>query len=84
MDRPARGMADYAAVKTALATWLGVAAREVRRDHPTVLDVRMPHLDTAFAAHSAVGTAPALGPGADPVEAVREQVVLPVLDAPGR
>ncbi|MFH8712657.1 SDR family NAD(P)-dependent oxidoreductase [Streptomyces zaomyceticus] len=81
VDRPALAMADYAAAKTALATWLEVAAREVRRDRITVMDVRMPHLDTGFAARAVVGTAPALGPGAAPVEAVREHVVLPVLDA---
>ncbi|MFB7936552.1 SDR family NAD(P)-dependent oxidoreductase [Streptomyces sp. NPDC056049] len=81
VDRPARGMADYAAAKSALAAWLGVAGREVRRDGLTVLDVRMPHLDTGFAARAAVGVAPALGPGADPAEAVREHLVLPVLDA---
>ncbi|MFF0483780.1 SDR family NAD(P)-dependent oxidoreductase [Streptomyces sp. NPDC004435] len=84
VDRPARGMADYAAAKSALAAWLGVAGREVRRDRLTVLDVRMPHLDTGFAARAAVGDAPALGPGADPAEAVREHLVLPVLDALNR
>ncbi|MER8039018.1 SDR family NAD(P)-dependent oxidoreductase [Streptomyces hydrogenans] len=84
VDRPVRGMADYAAAKTALATWLGVVGREVRRDRIGVMDVRMPHLDTPFAARAAVGTAPALGPGADPVEAVREHLVLPLLDALGR
>ncbi|MFI9296699.1 SDR family NAD(P)-dependent oxidoreductase [Streptomyces gardneri] len=84
VDRPARGMADYAAAKAALATWLGVAGREARRDRLKVLDVRMPHLDTAFAAHAAVGTAPALRPGSDPVEAVHEHIVLPILHALGR
>ncbi|MFD8641246.1 SDR family NAD(P)-dependent oxidoreductase [Streptomyces zaomyceticus] len=81
VDRPARTMADYAAAKTALAAWLGVAGREVRRDRITVMDVRMPHLDTGFASRAVVGTAPALGPGAAPAEAVRDHVVLPVLDA---
>ncbi|MFF9011954.1 SDR family NAD(P)-dependent oxidoreductase [Streptomyces sp. NPDC014870] len=81
VDRPARGMADYAAAKTALAAWLGVAGREARRERVTVLDVRMPHLDTGFAARAAVGSAPALGPGADPVAAVREHLVVPVLDS---
>ncbi|MEU9704329.1 SDR family NAD(P)-dependent oxidoreductase [Streptomyces sp. NPDC047981] len=81
VDRPARGMADYAAAKTALAAWLGVAGREARRERVTVMDVRMPHLDNGFAARAAVGTAPALGPGADPPAAVREHLVGPVLDA---
>ncbi|MFF8835827.1 SDR family NAD(P)-dependent oxidoreductase [Streptomyces sp. NPDC015130] len=81
VDRPARGMADYAAAKTALATWLGVAGREARRARLEVMDVRMPHLDTSFAAHPAVGTAPPFGPGADPVHAVREHLVHPLLNA---
>ncbi|MGW6538460.1 SDR family NAD(P)-dependent oxidoreductase [Streptomyces sp. NPDC055051] len=81
VDRPARGMGDYAAAKSALAAWLGVAGREVRREPLQVMDVRMPHLDTGFAARAVVGTVPALGPGADPAAAVREHLVLPVLDA---
>ncbi|MET9624620.1 SDR family oxidoreductase [Streptomyces sp. NPDC006464] len=81
VDRPALGMADYAAAKGALAVWLGVVGREARRRRIGVTDVRMPHLDTGFAGRAAVGTAPALPPGADPEEAVRRLVVPPALGA---
>ncbi|MFE5809812.1 SDR family NAD(P)-dependent oxidoreductase [Streptomyces sp. NPDC056491] len=83
VDRPALGMADYAASKTALATWLGVAGREARRQGITVTDVRLPHLDTGFAGRAVVGRAPALGPGADPEEVVDRLVVVPILAAHG-
>ncbi|MFE5792643.1 SDR family NAD(P)-dependent oxidoreductase [Streptomyces sp. NPDC056503] len=81
VDRPPLGMADYAAAKAALAMWLRVTGREARRDGITVVDARMPHLDTGFATRAAVGSPPALGPGADPEEAVRHQVVMPLLRA---
>ncbi|MFJ3582819.1 SDR family NAD(P)-dependent oxidoreductase [Streptomyces sp. NPDC090127] len=84
VDRPALGMADYAAGKAALAMWLGVSGREARRAGITVVDARMPHMDTGFASRAAVGSPPALGPGADPEQAVRQHVVAPVLRAPGR
>ncbi|MEU2548726.1 hypothetical protein ABZ618_25360 [Streptomyces roseolus] len=74
-------MADYAATKAALALWLRVTGREARRDGITLLDARPPHLDTGFATRAVVGPPPALGPGADPEEAVRHHVVLPLLGA---
>ncbi|MFE4209174.1 SDR family NAD(P)-dependent oxidoreductase [Streptomyces goshikiensis] len=79
VDHPALGMADYAAAKTALATWLGVAGREARRRDITVTDARLPHLDTGFAQRPVVGRAPAFGPGGDPEEAVARLVVAPAL-----
>ncbi|MEV7567904.1 SDR family NAD(P)-dependent oxidoreductase [Streptomyces tanashiensis] len=81
VDRPALGMADYAAAKTALATWLGIAGREVRRRGITVTDARLPHLNTGFAERPVVGRAPALRPGVDPEEWVARLVVAPVLTA---
>ncbi|MEU9865206.1 SDR family NAD(P)-dependent oxidoreductase [Streptomyces sp. NPDC047971] len=83
VDRPALGMADYAAAKTALATWLGIAGREARRRRVTVTDARLPHLNTGFAERPVVGRAPALRPGADPEETVARLVVAPILTAHG-
>ncbi|MER7956963.1 SDR family NAD(P)-dependent oxidoreductase [Streptomyces sp. NPDC096030] len=81
VDRPALGMADYAAAKAALATWLGIAGREVRRRRVTLTDARLPHLNTGFANRPVVGDTPSLGPGADPEEVVARLVVAPVLAA---
>ncbi|MFF3020696.1 SDR family NAD(P)-dependent oxidoreductase [Streptomyces sp. NPDC057939] len=79
VDRPAMGMADYAAAKSALATWLRVAGREARRDRITVTDVRLPHLDTQFAQRSVVGRPPSLGPGIGLEDAVSRLVLAPLL-----
>ncbi|MFH8253720.1 SDR family NAD(P)-dependent oxidoreductase [Streptomyces roseolus] len=81
VDRPPLGTADYAAAKAALAMWLRVTGREARRDGITLVDARPPHLDTGFASRAVAGSPPALGPGADPEEAVRHHVVLPLLKA---
>ncbi|GGR55809.1 SDR family NAD(P)-dependent oxidoreductase [Streptomyces roseolus] len=81
VDRPPLGMADYAATKTALATWLRVTGREARRDGITLLDARPPHLNTGFTTRAVAGSPPAPGSGADPEEAVRHHVVLPLLRA---
>ncbi|MFI8327307.1 SDR family NAD(P)-dependent oxidoreductase [Streptomyces sp. NPDC085529] len=84
VDAPPRGMADYAAAKAALATWLGVVGREQRTRGVRVLDVRMPHLDGGFAARAVTGSAPALPPGADPVATVERLLVAPLAGAAGR
>ncbi|MFE6226002.1 SDR family NAD(P)-dependent oxidoreductase [Streptomyces sp. NPDC057854] len=83
VDAPPRGMADYAAAKAALATWLEVVGREQRARGVRVLDVRMPHLDGGFAARAVTGSAPALPPGADPVASVERLLVAPLAGAPG-
>ncbi|MFC9589889.1 SDR family NAD(P)-dependent oxidoreductase [Streptomyces sp. NPDC056944] len=79
VDRPMRGTADYAAAKTALATWLRVARREQLGYGITVMDVRLPHLDTGFADRAVIGSAPAMAPGADPATEVDRLLVTPVL-----
>ncbi|MFE2478030.1 SDR family NAD(P)-dependent oxidoreductase [Streptomyces sp. NPDC059389] len=63
---PLTGTADYAASKAALACWLGVLAREVRRRRIAVVDARLRHLDTGFASRAIVGSPPPLQKGADP------------------
>ncbi|WP_426368519.1 SDR family NAD(P)-dependent oxidoreductase [Streptomyces sp. E-08] len=79
VDRPMRGTADYAAAKTALATWLRVVRREQLGYGITVMDVRLPHLDTGFADRAVVGSAPAMAPGADPATEVDRLLVAPVM-----
>lgn len=83
VDRPPSGTADYAAAKTALAAWLGVAARESRRAGVAVLDVRMPHLDNGFADRAVVGTPPPLPRGAEPAGAVESYLLAPLLERLG-
>lgn len=78
VDSPLLGTADYTASKAALAGWLGVLRRETRPRHLTVVDARLPHLDTGFASRAVAGTAPPLAAGADPapvVHALVEQLV---------
>ncbi|MFF5452288.1 SDR family NAD(P)-dependent oxidoreductase [Streptomyces sp. NPDC012950] len=83
VDRPVSGAADYAAAKSALAAWLGVAARESRRAGLSVLDVRLPHLDNGFAGRAVVGTPPSLPEGADAAGAVESHLVAPLLERLG-
>ncbi|MEV5971516.1 SDR family oxidoreductase [Streptomyces sp. NPDC051921] len=66
VNAPLTGTADYAASKAALACWLRVLTREVRRRRIAVVDARFPHLDTGFASRAVVGSPPPLRPGADP------------------
>ncbi|MFJ3877043.1 SDR family NAD(P)-dependent oxidoreductase [Streptomyces sp. NPDC090077] len=70
VNAPLTGTADYAASKSALACWLGVLKREVRRRRIAVVDARLPHLDTGFASRAVVGSPPPLRPGADPTTEV--------------
>ncbi|MGV9786432.1 SDR family NAD(P)-dependent oxidoreductase [Streptomyces sp. NPDC003435] len=64
------GMADYAAAKAALATWLTAARRELRRAGVGVLEICLPHVESGFAGRAVTGTAPALPPGITVAEAV--------------
>ncbi|MFI6654792.1 SDR family NAD(P)-dependent oxidoreductase [Streptomyces sp. NPDC050523] len=57
------GMADYAAAKAALATWLTAVRRERRRDGVAVLDVNLPHMETGFAHRAVSGEPPPLPKG---------------------
>lgn len=64
------GMADYAAAKAALATWLAAARRELRRSGVEVLEICLPHVESGFAGRAVTGTAPPLPPGITVTEAV--------------
>ncbi|MEU6972377.1 SDR family oxidoreductase [Kitasatospora aureofaciens] len=65
VERPVPGTAAYRASKAALAAWLDSVRAEHRREGLTVLDARLPHLDTGFAERSLAGTPPPLPPGAN-------------------
>ncbi|MGW2742416.1 SDR family NAD(P)-dependent oxidoreductase [Streptomyces sp. NPDC001450] len=58
VDAPPAGMADYAAAKAASAAWLVAVRREQRRTGVTVLDIRLPHVESRFAARGRGGPAP--------------------------
>ncbi|MEU6995313.1 SDR family NAD(P)-dependent oxidoreductase [Streptomyces sp. NPDC046465] len=59
------GTADYTASKAALSGWLGVLSEELAPRSVSVLDFRVPHLDTGCADRPLIGRPPALPPGAD-------------------
>lgn len=73
---PTAGMAAYSASKAALSAYLAALRRERRKHGLTVLDVRPPHLDTAFADRALHGAPPALPEPADP-----DALVSAILDA---
>ncbi|MYS13847.1 SDR family NAD(P)-dependent oxidoreductase [Streptomyces sp. SID4982] len=64
------GMADYAAAKAALATWLTAARRELRRTGVGVLEICLPHVESGFAGRAVTGTAPSLPQGIPVAQAV--------------
>ncbi|MEU9292395.1 SDR family oxidoreductase [Streptomyces sp. NPDC048266] len=63
VDAAPAGMADYAASKAALATWLTSVRRERRRTGPAVLDIRLPHVESGFAERAVCGNPPTLPRG---------------------
>ncbi|WP_051756329.1 SDR family NAD(P)-dependent oxidoreductase [Kitasatospora purpeofusca] len=65
VDRPLGGAAAYRASKAALSAWLDTARVEYAHHGVSVLDARLPHLDTGFADRALAGSAPPLPPGAD-------------------
>lgn len=70
---PAR-MADYAASKAALSTWLAAVRREHRRSGVTILEINLPHMNTGFADRAVAGRPPRL-PSGLPVERAVDAVV---------
>ncbi|MFE3635587.1 SDR family oxidoreductase [Streptomyces cellostaticus] len=71
VDRPVPRMADYSAAKSALAAWLDALRRELRAAGVRVVDVRLPHVATAFADRAVTGSPPRLPPGLPPSDAIR-------------
>lgn len=62
-EHPTAGMAAYSASKAALSAYLTALRREVRKRRITVLDARLPHLETDFATRTLHGEPPALPAG---------------------
>jgi NAD(P)-dependent dehydrogenase (short-subunit alcohol dehydrogenase family) len=69
-DSPQAGMADYSASKAALSAWLRAVRREQRASGITVLEIRLPHVETGFAGRAVLGTPPVLPTGLPVAEAV--------------
>lgn len=65
-EGPVAGMAAYGAAKAALSSYVGAAAKELRRDGVRVVDARPPHTETGLADRPLTGTAPKLPHGKDP------------------
>ncbi len=78
-EQPVAGMAAYGAAKAALSSYLGAAAKELRRDGVRVVDARPPHTETGLAKRPVTGTAPRLPRGKDP-DAVAERLVRALAD----
>lgn len=64
-DVPTAGMAAYSASKAAISAYLTALRREVRRDKISVLDARLPHLDTGLADRALAGPPPRMPRAAD-------------------
>ncbi|WP_338703393.1 SDR family NAD(P)-dependent oxidoreductase [Streptomyces sp. Q6] len=77
---PPAHMADYAAAKAALAAWLQAVGKEQRRRQVTLIDLRLPHVNTGFATRAAAGRPPHLPPGL-PIAAAVELVMDALADA---
>ena len=75
-DHPTAGMAAYSASKAALSAYVTALRRERRKQGLTVLDVRPPHMDTAFAERALTGSPPPLP---DPLD--HRDVVAAVIEA---
>lgn len=76
-DFPTAGMAAYSASKAALSAYLEALRRELRRAGITVLDARLPHLDTSFADRALAGEPPKMPPpfpAADAVAAILDAI----------
>jgi short-subunit dehydrogenase len=75
-DKPSPRLAAYSASKAALSAWLAAVRAEQRRRGVSVLDARLPHMDTGLASRSLAGEPPRLPKPAD-----QQEVVDRVLDA---
>ena len=69
-DMSIMGMGAYCASKTAAKSALAVAARELRRQKISVLDIRAPHTETGLVTRALAGTDPAMPQGLDPAVVV--------------
>jgi len=65
-ENPTAGLGAYSAVKTALAAYHSVAARELRRQGIRVMDARPGHTETELSRHPIAGETPKFPTGYDP------------------
>ena len=75
-EHPTAGLAAYSASKAALSAYVTALRRERRKQGLTVLDVRPPHMDTAFTERALTGSPPPLP---DPLD--HRDVVAAVIEA---
>lgn len=73
-ESPTNGLGAYSAVKSALAAYHQVAARELRRQGIRVLDARPGHTETELSRHPIAGETPKFPTGYLP-EAVAQRIV---------
>lgn len=77
-ESPTSGLGAYSAVKSALAVYQQVAARELRRQGIRVLDARPGHTETELSRHPIAGEAPKLPTGYEP-EGVARRVIAAII-----
>jgi len=73
-ETPTNGIGAYSAVKSALAAYVQVAARELRRSGIRVIDARPGHTETALSRHPIAGETPKFPTGFEPA-AVAQRLV---------
>lgn len=79
-EAPTSGLGAYSAVKSALAVYQQVAARELRRQGIRVLDARPGHTETELSRHPIAGEAPKLPTGYEPEGVARRVIAAIVAD----
>ena len=79
-ETPTNGIGPYSAVKSALAAYVQVAARELRRSGIRVVDARPGHTETGLATRPLAGEAPKFPTGFDPAAVVQRIVEAIVSD----
>jgi cyclic-di-GMP-binding biofilm dispersal mediator protein len=73
-EHPTNGIGAYSAVKSALAAYVQVAAREQRRAGIRVIDARPGHTETGLSHHPIAGQTPKFPTGFDPA-AVAQRII---------
>lgn len=78
-ESPTAGLAAYSASKSALASFVQAASRELRRSGIRILDARPGHTETGLATRPIAGTAPAFPTGYVPDD-VAARIVRAIAD----
>ncbi|MER3389478.1 MAG: SDR family NAD(P)-dependent oxidoreductase [Microcella sp.] len=77
-EHPTNGIGAYSAVKSALAAYVQVAAREVRKSGIRVIDARPGHTETALSRHPIAGETPKFPTGLEPA-AVAQRIIAAIV-----